>query len=63
LIFESAQADDKNVKTAIPQRPPSIEDFDASASGRSAERHAPVAGEASASADTGRVLETLLGNL
>jgi len=63
LIFESAQIDDKNVKTAIPQRPPSIEDFDASTSRRPAERHAPVAGEASASADTGRVLETLLGNL
>ena len=61
LIFESAQVADKNVKTAIPQRQPAVEQFDTSTPAPS--RYEPIAGEASATADTARVLETLLGNL
>jgi diguanylate cyclase (GGDEF)-like protein/PAS domain S-box-containing protein len=51
------------VSTAIPKRPLAHEELDASTPSSSRARYEPVAGEASATADTARVLETLLGNL
>jgi len=65
LIFESAQDAENNVNTAIPQRPPQVEDddVDVATPAPSRARFEPVASQPSPSADTARVLETLLGNL